>query len=88
MTVLASMLLLRFKPAVLIGAASPCPVLNVTLQPDQPVHLAVFQVNSPYWHLRVRERLLTKRESSRAPCVPRIPCCCVLRVARIPRLER
>lgn len=46
MTVLASMLLLRFKPAVPIGAASPRPVLNVTLRPDQPMHLAVCQVNA------------------------------------------
>ncbi|OZI58942.1 cytochrome P450 [Bordetella genomosp. 1] len=45
MTVLASMLLLRFELAVPIGAAPPRPVLNVTLRPDKPMHLAVSQVS-------------------------------------------
>lgn len=46
MTVLASMLLLRVELAVPIDAAPPRPVLNVTLRPDQPMHLAVTHVNA------------------------------------------
>ncbi len=44
MTVIASMLLQRFKLAVPDGAVPPRPVLNVIVRPDQPMHLAVTEV--------------------------------------------
>lgn len=46
MTVLASILLLRLELSVPSGAAPPRPVLNVTLRPDQPMHLAIRQINA------------------------------------------
>ncbi len=41
MTVIAAMVLQRFTLSVPDGMHSPRPVMNVTLRPDQPVHLAV-----------------------------------------------
>lgn len=41
MTVIAAMLLQRYKLSVPEGAAPPRPLLNVTLRPDQPLWLAV-----------------------------------------------
>ena len=41
MTVIAAMLLQRYKLSVPEGAAHPRPLLNVTLRPDQPLWLAV-----------------------------------------------
>ncbi|CAN0626969.1 Cytochrome P450 [Burkholderia multivorans] len=46
MTVIAAMLLQRFVLSVPDGSAPPRPVLNVTLRPDQPTHLAIRQVNA------------------------------------------
>jgi cytochrome P450 len=41
MTVIAAMLLQRFTLSVPDGMRAPRPVMNVTLRPDQPVHLTV-----------------------------------------------
>ncbi|WP_206950601.1 cytochrome P450 [Trinickia acidisoli] len=41
MTVIAAVLLQRFELSVPEGMAAPRPVLNVTLRPDRPVHLAI-----------------------------------------------
>ncbi|TKC80236.1 cytochrome P450 [Trinickia terrae] len=46
MTVIAAMVLQRFTLSVAVGTASPRPVLNVTLRPDQPMHLAVAPAGS------------------------------------------
>ncbi len=43
MTVIAAMLLQRFTLSVPAGAAPPRPVLNVTLRPELPMHLAIMQ---------------------------------------------
>ncbi|NIE64261.1 cytochrome P450 [Burkholderia sp. Ax-1719] len=43
MTVIAAMLLQRFTLSVPDGAAPPRPVLNVTLRPELPMHLAIVQ---------------------------------------------
>ena len=46
MTVIAAMLLQRFELSVPDGSAPPCPVLKVTLRPDQPMHLAIRRINA------------------------------------------
>lgn len=46
MTVIAAMLLQRFVLSVPEGSAPPRPVLNVTLRPDQPMHLAITRANA------------------------------------------
>ncbi|NOK45658.1 cytochrome P450 [Burkholderia thailandensis] len=45
MTVIAAMLLQRFVLSAPDGSAPPHPVLNVTLRPAQPMHLAITQVD-------------------------------------------
>jgi cytochrome P450 len=49
MTVVAAMLLQRFALSVPDGMTPPRPVMNVTLRPDQPMHLAI----SPSRHLAI-----------------------------------
>lgn len=44
MTVIAAMVLQRFTLSVPDGMRAPRPVMNVTLRPDQPVHLSVTAV--------------------------------------------
>ncbi|HVW53050.1 MAG TPA: cytochrome P450 [Trinickia sp.] len=46
MTVIAAMLLQRFELSIPDGSAPPRPMLKVTLRPDQPMHLAIRQVNA------------------------------------------
>lgn len=45
MTVIAAQLLRRFTLAVPVGMAPPRPVLNVTLRPEQPLHLAIAETD-------------------------------------------
>lgn len=44
MTVVAAMLLQRFALSVPDGMTPPRPVMNVTLRPDQPLHLAIASI--------------------------------------------
>ncbi|MGU7780798.1 cytochrome P450 [Burkholderia sp. PU8-34] len=46
MTVIAAMVLQRFVLSIPAGKAAPRPVLNVTLRPDEPLHLAIDAVDS------------------------------------------
>ncbi|NIF81340.1 cytochrome P450 [Paraburkholderia sp. Cy-641] len=46
MTVIAAMLLQRFALSVPQGAAPPRPVINLTLRPEQPMHLAIASVGA------------------------------------------
>jgi len=46
MTVVAAMLLQRFALSVPAGMAPPRPVMNVTLRPDQPMHLDIGNVEA------------------------------------------
>jgi cytochrome P450 len=42
-TLIAAMLLQRFRVTLVPGAAAPRPVLNITLRPAEPLHLRLIR---------------------------------------------